>query len=94
MIRDFYHKYTVDEHSLLAIKNIEDLLTTNEASDLRFRSLLLESPDAGAAHDRASAARHREEPRRRPCRPQYEHGGQGLAAVPLQPGRTSKQSCF
>ncbi len=46
MIRDFYHKYTVDEHTLQAIKNIEDLLTTEQASDLRFRSLLLDSPDA------------------------------------------------
>jgi len=46
VVRDFYHKYTVDEHSLLAIKNIEDLLTTNERPDLRFRSLLLESEDA------------------------------------------------
>ncbi|RPJ83664.1 MAG: HD domain-containing protein, partial [Acidobacteria bacterium] len=46
VVRDFYHKYTVDEHSLLAIKHIEDLLTTNDRSDLRFRSLLLESDDS------------------------------------------------
>ncbi|RPI22933.1 MAG: HD domain-containing protein [Acidobacteria bacterium] len=46
VVRDFYHKYTVDEHSLLTIKNIENLLTTTERSDLRFRSLLLESEDA------------------------------------------------
>jgi [protein-PII] uridylyltransferase len=46
VVRDFYHKYTVDEHSLLAIKNIENLLTTSERPDLRFRSLLLESEDA------------------------------------------------
>jgi [protein-PII] uridylyltransferase len=46
MIRDFYHKYTVDEHTLQAIKNIEDLLSTDQPSDLRFRSLLLDSPDA------------------------------------------------
>ena len=46
VVRDFYHKYTVDEHSLLAIKNIENLLTTNQRPDLRFRSLLLESEEA------------------------------------------------
>ncbi len=46
VVRDFYHKYTVDEHSLLAIKSIEDLLTINERPDLRFRSLLLDSEDA------------------------------------------------
>ena len=46
VIRDFYHKYTVDEHTLLAIKNIEDLLSIEEGSDLRFRSLLEETQDA------------------------------------------------
>jgi len=46
VVRDFYHKYTVDEHSLLTIRNIEKLLTTKEHSDLRFRSLLLESSDS------------------------------------------------
>lgn len=45
LVRDFYHKYTVDEHTLQAVKNIEDLLTTADASDLRFRSLLLDAPD-------------------------------------------------
>jgi [protein-PII] uridylyltransferase len=25
VVRDFYHRYTVDEHTLLAIKSIEDL---------------------------------------------------------------------
>jgi [protein-PII] uridylyltransferase len=44
MVRDFYHRYTVDEHSLLAIKSIEDLLVTNNPSDRRFRSLLEEIP--------------------------------------------------
>jgi [protein-PII] uridylyltransferase len=46
VVRDFYHKYTVDEHSLLAVKSIEDLIETRENSDLRFRSLLMESQDA------------------------------------------------
>ena len=26
MVRDFYHRYTVDEHSLLAIRNLEQLV--------------------------------------------------------------------
>ena len=26
VIRDFYHRYTVDEHTLLAIRNVESLL--------------------------------------------------------------------
>lgn len=45
VIRDFYHKYTVDEHSLLAIRSIEDLLATQERSDQRFRALLQETSD-------------------------------------------------
>lgn len=45
VIRDLYHKYTVDEHSLLAIKNVEDLLSTEDLSDQRFHSLLAETAD-------------------------------------------------
>jgi [protein-PII] uridylyltransferase len=44
MVRDFYHRYTVDEHSLLAIKSIEDLLVADDPSERRFRSLLEEIP--------------------------------------------------
>ena len=40
IIRDFYHRYTVDEHTFLAIKNIEDLLVAKDDSDVRFRTLL------------------------------------------------------
>lgn len=40
IIRDFYHRYTVDEHTFLAIKNIEDLLMAQDNSDMRFRTLL------------------------------------------------------
>ncbi|MBI4445222.1 MAG: HD domain-containing protein [Acidobacteria bacterium] len=45
LVRDFYHKYTVDEHTLLAIKNIEDLAVSQERSDQRFRALLEECSD-------------------------------------------------
>jgi [protein-PII] uridylyltransferase len=44
VVRDFYHKYTVDEHSLLAIKSVEELLS-DVGSDGRFRSLLQDSAD-------------------------------------------------
>jgi [protein-PII] uridylyltransferase len=40
VIRDFYHKYTVDEHTLIAIKCIEDLAGTQEAADARFGTIL------------------------------------------------------
>ncbi|MEJ2081169.1 MAG: hypothetical protein P8Y94_03125, partial [Acidobacteriota bacterium] len=40
VIRDFYHKYTVDEHTLIAIKCIEDLAGTQETADARFGTIL------------------------------------------------------
>jgi [protein-PII] uridylyltransferase len=46
VVRDFYHKYTVDEHTLLTIRNLERLKTTDVPSRMRFRSILtdLQSP--------------------------------------------------
>jgi [protein-PII] uridylyltransferase len=40
VVRDFYHKYTVDEHTLLTIRNLERLGTTAEAYRIRFRNVL------------------------------------------------------
>jgi [protein-PII] uridylyltransferase len=40
VIQDFFHKYTVDEHSLLAIKNLEDLYHAKKPREHRFASLL------------------------------------------------------
>jgi [protein-PII] uridylyltransferase len=47
VVRDFYHKYTVDEHTLLTIRNLERLSTTEEPYRQRFRSVLasLASPE-------------------------------------------------
>jgi [protein-PII] uridylyltransferase len=42
VIRDFHHKYTVDEHTLLAIRGIESLWNPESSSRQRFRSLLEE----------------------------------------------------
>ena len=42
VIRDFYHKYTVDEHTLLTIRNLERLLNPSTPSRARFQSLLLD----------------------------------------------------
>lgn len=41
--RDFYHQYTVDEHSLMAIRNIEELRAGNSGGDARFAALLDEA---------------------------------------------------
>ena len=47
VVRDFYHKYTVDEHTLLTIRNLERLASPSTPSRERFRSLLadLEAPE-------------------------------------------------
>ena len=47
VVRDFYHKYTVDEHTLLTIRNLERLTTPPTPSRARFASLLaeLEAPE-------------------------------------------------
>lgn len=42
VVRDFYHKYTVDEHTLLAIRGIESLLNPQTPSRSRFASILQE----------------------------------------------------
>src|SRR4029077_12860561 len=43
VVRDFYHKYTVDEHTLQTIRNLERLTTPATPSRARFGSLLAET---------------------------------------------------
>jgi [protein-PII] uridylyltransferase len=43
VVRDFYHKYTVDEHTLLAIRGLESLFDPPNAGRRRFGSLLNEA---------------------------------------------------
>jgi [protein-PII] uridylyltransferase len=47
VVRDFYHKYTVDEHTLLAIRTLESLQITSAPGRPRFSALLGEvhAPD-------------------------------------------------
>ncbi len=47
VIRDYYHRYTVDEHSLVAIENVHALRTPDSELERRFRDILdgLERPD-------------------------------------------------
>jgi [protein-PII] uridylyltransferase len=44
VVRDFYHKYTVDEHTLLTIRNLERLHSAAEPSRQRFGSILAGLP--------------------------------------------------
>ena len=43
VVRDFYHKYTVDEHTLLAIRGLELLLDAPSSARRRFTSILQEA---------------------------------------------------
>jgi [protein-PII] uridylyltransferase len=45
VVRDFYHKYTVDEHTLLTIRNLERLLKPSTPSRARFGDLLANLTD-------------------------------------------------
>lgn len=47
VVRDFYHRYTVDEHSFLAIENLHRLRDSKAGPDRRFAELLgeLEQPE-------------------------------------------------
>ena len=47
VIRDFYHKFTVDEHTLLTIRNLESLCDPKNSARERFATVLreLHSPD-------------------------------------------------
>lgn len=47
VVRDFYHRYTVDEHTFAAIGVIDSLLTEKGEQASRFQSLLLEDEDPG-----------------------------------------------
>ena len=62
MVRDFYHRYTVDEHSFLAIEHLHRLKESKSELDRRFAELLgeLEQPEllylALLLHDSGKAA--------------------------------------
>ena len=68
VIRDFFHKYTVDEHSLIAIRNIEQLGAESGARNARrgLGAILdeMESPEllplALLLHDIGKSAQHHE----------------------------------
>lgn len=45
VIWDFYHRYTVDEHTLLAIRNVELLASAGSGEDGRFKTLLQDTVD-------------------------------------------------
>jgi [protein-PII] uridylyltransferase len=47
VVRDFYHRYTVDEHSIVAVEVIDQLAANPPGTPPRFHELLLEEEDPG-----------------------------------------------
>jgi [protein-PII] uridylyltransferase len=45
VVRDFYHKYTVDEHTLLTIRNLERTGAATDGPRRRFQSILAAVPE-------------------------------------------------
>jgi [protein-PII] uridylyltransferase len=45
VIRDFNHRYTVDEHTLITLQNLEESASVEDPSHKRFAGLLEEIPD-------------------------------------------------
>lgn len=45
VVRDFYHRYTVDEHTLVTIENLQNLAKTTLPGHRRFATLLTEIED-------------------------------------------------
>ena len=75
VVRDFYHKYTVDEHTLLTIRNFERLANTDRAGPPALQDGCCRHPVARARRPLAAAARRREVARRRARARERTHGG-------------------
>jgi [protein-PII] uridylyltransferase len=45
VVRDFYHRYTVDEHTLVALETIDNLLANRPGTSARFHELVSEDDD-------------------------------------------------
>ena len=96
MIRDYSHRFTVDEHTFVAIENLHRLRQSQSKWDQRYAELLdeLEQPDLlYLAHP---AARHRQRPPEaittRPPARQLQKSA--LSAWNLMPRRSRKRSRF
>ena len=75
VVRDFYHKYTVDEHTLLTIRNLERLVDDRRRrAAMRFSNVLARLGRARAARAGAAVSRRRQVARRRPRARERAHG--------------------
>jgi len=45
VVRDFYHRYTVDEHTIVTLENLSELRASKDPARRRFQDLLSEIPE-------------------------------------------------
>ena len=91
VVRDFYHKYTVDEHTLLTIRNLERLATRRRPGRERFSGDARGAREAGAAGAVAAVPRRRQVARRGARDRKRPHGAPD-ARAPEAPGRRRARS--
>ena len=60
VVRDFYHRYTVDEHTLVCIERLAALRTTQDPAARRFAGLLTGDRQSRGAAVRAALSRRRQ----------------------------------
>ena len=60
VVRDFYHRYTVDEHSIVAIETIDTLAAKKDGPTGRFHDLLLEEGDVATLRLAITSSRYRQ----------------------------------
>jgi [protein-PII] uridylyltransferase len=82
VIRDSYHRYTVDEHTFLTIDNVHGLRQPTHDYEQRLAQLLPEIDRLDLFPARPAAARHRQgPPHRRTRRPERRTGRRFLARL-------------
>ena len=92
VVRDFYHKYTVDEHTLLTIRNLERLPTTDgPAAGSGSATCCNELRRTGAARAGAAAARRRQVARRRSRARKRAHGARRARPAAARPARRARR---
>ena len=91
VVRDFHHKYTVDEHTLLTVRNLERLATVPRTAASVSARCVAELAQPGTAGAVAALPRRRQMARRGPRRRERADGA-GDDATPAAPAGVESRS--